>query len=186
MFSRNVLLLLVAAASVLSKITRPGSDECFFVVNVPGKRMVSFGNINWPDKYTSGEICQWVFFCPNEYFCRLRCPDVGLPKTDDCYMDKLLVYTKGKTPITTTRRPRKHSHPLRYKGSEPARVYCGRTTINVRSNGTKIAMVLISHESSPGGRFRCTVTPEKNLLPKKKKKSKQRQMVTTSSVEKSY
>ncbi|CAB3255227.1 unnamed protein product [Arctia plantaginis] len=133
------LLIMVKIVSV-EVMVFPASN-CDFSVSVLPHQVYGFNNPHFPGTYTAGVTCRWIFDCP-EYTCRVQCRDVGLPKTQGCFMDRLLVSITGN---------------LFFEGAE---VFCGRTSINTTSVGTRITIGLMSRAMSPGGRFRCTVRTE--------------------------
>ncbi|CAB3255229.1 unnamed protein product [Arctia plantaginis] len=122
-------------------IENPDS-HCDYLIRVPNRQMITVANAEWPSPYLPNLICRWVFDCPSGYACRLRCRDVGLPKTHGCFLDRLMVSTSGNLDLSD------------------AHVYCGGKKVNARSIGSRMVMGLVTSETSPGGRFRCKVRPE--------------------------
>ncbi|CAB3255228.1 unnamed protein product [Arctia plantaginis] len=137
----GVALLLSINLAYVQLLIHP-DNGCDFAERLSSKQASSFKNPHWPATYAPGTTCRWTFDCPIWYACRLRCLDVGLPQTDDCYMDKLLVSGSGNPQL------------------EGAQVFCGRTEINFRSVGSRLTLALVTNRLSPGGRFRCTIRSE--------------------------
>ncbi|CAB3229852.1 unnamed protein product [Arctia plantaginis] len=138
----TALLLLIKLTVIQFANSHHLNSNCDFYekINIGQKTVIS--NPAWPSPYSPGGTCRWIFDCHTGYICRLRCREIGLPATPNCYMDKLLVSATGSSQL------------------RDARVYCGQTNINVRSIETRLSIALITSRFSPGGRFRCTVRSE--------------------------
>ncbi|CAB3229845.1 unnamed protein product [Arctia plantaginis] len=142
MISAITLLLCVNLASSILPLSLLVRD-CDQVEKIDIDGVTSFMNPNFPSSYNPGTICRWVFECHVGYACRLICRSIGLPLSENCSMDKILVSTQSGDPTV-----------------DGSRVYCGGMTINAKSEGARISMMLIASESSLGGRFMCTVRSE--------------------------
>nr|WBB28747.1 trypsin-like proteinase T2a [Yponomeuta cagnagella] len=90
--------------------------------------------------YTPGVQCRWIAICPSGYNCQIQCPDIDLPQSSSCSMDRLLVSKTGDPQLTG------------------ADTYCGRGTLTTQSTAQRLSIGLITSNSSPGGKFYCTLT----------------------------
>ncbi|XP_075985725.1 uncharacterized protein LOC142982888 [Anticarsia gemmatalis] len=115
------------------------ASGCDLHESVNRRERVRLYNPNWPQIYSPGTKCLWKFECPVGS-CRLKCDNLGMPESNKCTVDMLLVSRTGN---------------IEHDGGD---AYCGSSRINVRSRGQMIAIALVSSMRSPGGRFTCTVS----------------------------
>ncbi|CAH2057359.1 unnamed protein product, partial [Iphiclides podalirius] len=113
------------------------NPNCDYRQNVQPNRLYYVYSPRYPLFYSPGEQCRWIATCPAGYNCQLDCPDVNLPESPSCSMDRLLISRTGDPQLAS------------------AEYYCGRGRLNITSNGQTLAVGLISSYQSPGGRFLC-------------------------------
>ncbi|KAM3956826.1 venom serine protease [Aphomia sociella] len=122
--------------------TAAQDPNCDFTQNVqPGQTYYVYSP-QYPSNYTPGVQCRWIGVCPTGYRCKLYCPEVALPQTPSCTMDRLLISKTGDPQLSG------------------ADYYCGRGTVTALSTGQRISIGLITSYTSPGGRFMCQLFAE--------------------------
>ncbi|CAH2097813.1 unnamed protein product [Euphydryas editha] len=110
---------------------------CDYTQDVELGRKYYIYSPNYPRRYPRGIQCRWQATCPTGTYCRLNCPDIAIPQTQSCYLDRLLVSITGDPQLAQ------------------AQYYCGRGTLTVESIGQQISVGLITARTSLGGRFYC-------------------------------
>ncbi|CAH0596907.1 unnamed protein product [Chrysodeixis includens] len=111
--------------------------NCDFAQNVTPGQTYYITSPGYPQNYRGGVECRWIAICPSGYNCRMDCPEISIPQTDRCTMDRLLVSRTGDPQLIS---------------AEP---YCGRGTLSVVSTAQRLSIGLLTSTSSPGGRFYC-------------------------------
>ncbi|XP_013161753.1 PREDICTED: venom serine protease 34-like [Papilio xuthus] len=111
--------------------------NCDFFQNVEPNQIYSVYSPGYPRNYTPGVQCRWYGVCPNGYHCRLDCPDINLPRSNMCSMDRLLISRTGDPQLSS------------------AEYYCGRGTLSVTSVAQRLSIGLSTSSNSTGGRFAC-------------------------------
>lgn len=116
------------------------SQSCDFYTDVAAGSSQIFSNPNYPGSYPPGIQCRWTARCPQGYNCRLSCPQIQIPQSSGCSMDRLLVSRTGDPQLNA------------------ADTYCGPGSIYLTSTGQLLTVGLISSPQSPGGTFRCQIS----------------------------
>ncbi|XP_041976362.1 venom serine protease-like [Aricia agestis] len=96
---------------------------------------------NYPYNYVGGVQCRWIFDCPVGFNCKADCT-ISLPSSSSCLLDRVLISKNGDSQLTN------------------ADYYCGSGSVTAVSTGQRLTIGLITSQSSPGGRFICTVTAQ--------------------------
>ncbi|XP_063388373.1 venom serine protease 34-like [Cydia fagiglandana] len=130
-----VLLLLLHLAA--------GQDaNCDFTQNLQAGQTYYVYNLEYPQNYTGARQCRWIGISPSGYRCRLVCPEILLPASSGCSVDRLLISRSGDPQLS---------------GGD---VYCGRGSTSVVSTGQRISVGLITSATTKGGRFYCELRAE--------------------------
>ncbi|KPJ14028.1 Venom serine protease 34 [Papilio machaon] len=119
------------------------NPNCDFTQNVQANRVYYVYSPGYPRNYTPGVQCRWIGICPAGYNCRLDCPEVNLPQSNMCSMDRLLISRTGDPQLSSSE------------------YYCGRGTLSVTSVAQRLSIGFISSNYSPGGRFYCRLTAQR-------------------------
>lgn len=115
-------------------------NGCDFYTNVLAGSSQVFSNPNYPGPYGPGIQCRWTARCPAGYNCRISCPQIQIPYSSGCSMDRLLVSRSGDPQLNA------------------ADTFCGPGSIYLTSTGQVLTVGLISSPYSTGGTFRCQIT----------------------------
>ncbi|KAJ8710032.1 hypothetical protein PYW07_009398 [Mythimna separata] len=127
----------------LLNYTSAQDANCDFYQAIPAGSTRYIFSPNYEGSYTPGSTCRWIVDCPAGYNCRLDCPEIILPQTTSCSLDRLLVSRSGDPQLNN------------------AEKYCGSGSLsNIVSTAQRISIGLITSRDSPGGRFKCTVTTQ--------------------------
>ncbi|XP_048000959.1 venom serine protease-like [Leguminivora glycinivorella] len=127
---------------LLMHFTAGQDANCDFTQNVQAGQTYYIYSPGYPNYYTGARQCRWIGICPSGYRCRLDCPEISLPASSGCSMDRLLISRSGDPQLNG------------------ADVYCGRGSTNVLSTGQRISVGLITSASTTGGRFYCQLRAE--------------------------
>ncbi|CAB3229843.1 unnamed protein product [Arctia plantaginis] len=117
-------------------------NNCNYYQNVAPTRTANILSPNYPSNYRPGIMCRWIVDCPTGYNCRLDCPEISLPPSTSCMLDRLLVSKSGDSQLAA------------------ADTYCGKRTLSVVSTRQRIVLGLITTANSNGGRFMCQVSAQ--------------------------
>ncbi|VEN62024.1 unnamed protein product [Callosobruchus maculatus] len=96
-------------------------------------------NKDYPHTYKPGTICRWIASSKSGTKLTLEC-DMDLPTSQNCQGDKLLISLSGDPQL------------------EDARSYCGKGTYSIVADSNRLAVGLLSHSNSHGGKFACSLT----------------------------
>lgn len=116
--------------------------NCDYYQSVAVGSTYYISNPNYPNSYRPGVQCRWIANCPTGYNCRVSCPDIRLPQTQSCSMDRLLVSRTGDPQLNA------------------AETYCGPGSLTAVSTDRTISLGLITSTASTGGRFQCSLTAQ--------------------------
>ncbi|XP_013138324.1 PREDICTED: venom serine protease-like [Papilio polytes] len=125
---------------------RTQNPNCDFTQNVEPNRVYYVYSPGYPRNYTPGVQCRWIGICPTGYNCKLDCPEINLPQSNMCSMDRLLISRTGDPQLSSSE------------------YYCGRGTLSVTSVAQRISIGLISSYYSSGGRFYCQLTAQQAAI----------------------
>ncbi|KAH9633165.1 hypothetical protein HF086_013788 [Spodoptera exigua] len=115
-------------------------NACDFYTDVAAGSSQVFSNPNYPGPYPKGSQCRWTARCPPGYNCRINCPQIQIPQSPGCSMDRFLVSRSGDPQLIA------------------AETYCGPGSVYLTSIGQILTVGLISSANSSGGTFRCQIT----------------------------
>ncbi|XP_066142745.1 venom serine protease 34-like isoform X2 [Euwallacea fornicatus] len=107
----------------------------YYQVMTLGERYYIF-NKEYPGNYSSGTACQWKALSPINSKVVLACDDVHLPKSLNCFQDRLEISSS----------------------ENDGHKYCGNGGFMFVTKENTLDFVLRSTTRSPGGRFLCTIT----------------------------
>ncbi|XP_059056008.1 venom serine protease-like [Achroia grisella] len=133
----NKFLLFLLLVFVYSNAQDPGCD---FIQDVKPNENYYIYSREYPNNYPPGIQCRWIGKCQDGYKCVLNCPEIDLPASSSCSMDRLLVSKSGDPTLT---------------GADH---YCGRGFLTAESINQTISVGLITSRDSPGGKFLCELT----------------------------
>ncbi|XP_077283216.1 transmembrane protease serine 9-like [Arctopsyche grandis] len=139
--SRLILLLSIFSLIHYHSVNSQDANCDYFQSISAGQTFYVYSS-NYPNNYGPGKTCRWQAQCPTGTVCRLNCAEINLPATTGCTGDRLLVSKTGDPTLT---------------GADK---YCGKGSLDVLSTSNKISIGFISTNTSPGGRFVCTLTAQ--------------------------
>lgn len=118
-------------------------SNCDYYERITGpKTRVQVTNPGYPDNYSGAQQCRWIIDCPSGYNCRLDCPEINIPQSTSCMLDRILVSKTGDPQLA---------------GADS---YCGRGSLSVVSSRQRLSVGLIAPSSTRGGKFRCEITAQ--------------------------
>ncbi|XP_072948034.1 venom serine protease-like [Epargyreus clarus] len=133
---------------LLLKYAQAQDPNCSFTRYVTPDSTLYVYSPGYDAFYKAGVQCRWIATCPTGYNCRLDCPDIDLPQTQNCYLDRFLISLSGDPQLSS------------------ADYYCGRGSLSgIVSTGQQISMALLTSINSPGGRLSCRVTAQRASTP---------------------
>ncbi|XP_063369669.1 venom serine protease 34-like [Cydia amplana] len=132
----------VVVVMLLLRLAAGQDTNCDYTQNVQQGQMYYIYSPGYPNNYTGGRQCRWIGIVPSGYRLRLVCPEILLPASSGCSVDRLLISRSGDPQLSG------------------ADVYCGRGSTSVMSTGQKISVGLITSAGTTGGRFYCELTAE--------------------------
>ncbi|KPJ00714.1 Venom serine protease 34 [Papilio xuthus] len=171
----NMILITLCVLLAVINYGYAQNPNCDFTQNVQANRMYYVYSPGYPRNYTPGVQCRWIGICPAGYNCRLDCPEVNLPQSNMCSMDRLLISRTGDPQLssaeyycgrgTLSSNMCSMDRLLISRTGDPqlssAEYYCGRGTLSVTSVAQRLSIGLISSYYSTGGRFYCQLTAQR-------------------------
>ncbi|XP_068624960.1 venom serine protease-like [Battus philenor] len=134
-----MLTLFICSVLAVLSFSHAQDANCNFVLNVSAGGTAYVYSPGYPASYRGQMTCRWIGICPQGYVCRLDCPEINLPQSPSCQMDRLLISRTGDPLLASPE------------------TYCGRGTLSISSKEERISVGLITVPKTPGGRFFCTL-----------------------------